>query len=260
MDQFNDLLKQLQETVRDQKDGAQQKIAVLLEQIQAFVGTEAQKAYVINISDQQYFVSRSFRDYWVMPAPKRGEFSVTEVDSVTDRMDYGLGYETIQMPGGPPRMVTKTIPVPFSAQRIAEDIARQINGDLGQGAFVGAFASLTRNPSPERLAEMEEKYVRYQQELVFRADQKWTLKPDHRFISDAEKRAAIYLGLDKDWCYAPQMLTDCPACAKKINPKAIKCGHCGAILDVERAIQMGIEVPKATLKLYEQRNQVQAEA
>jgi hypothetical protein len=259
-DQFNDLLKQLQETVRDQKDGSADRIKMLLEQLSVFVGTEPQKAYLINISDQKYFVSRSYRDYWVMPAKSRTEFSVTEIDSVTDRMDYGLGNEMISMPSGPPRFVVKTIPVPFSAMRVAEDVARQINGDLGEGAFVGVFVSLTRNPTPEKLAEMTAKYVEYQQRLVFSADQKWTLKPDHRFIADAEKRAAIYLKIDKPWCYAPEMMSECPACFTKVSPSAIKCGACGAILNIEKCIEMGIPIPRETMKLWESRQKQTAEA
>jgi hypothetical protein len=260
--EFQEIVKQIQDLAKMAKPGFEIEIQSLLEQLQAFSGTEAQRVYLINISDQLYSVSRSFRPYHVSPGKLKApgtfvEYSVTEVDSVIDRMDYGLGSEQVPpiKEGAPPRWITKTIPIPFSAQRIAEDVCKEINGNLEGNAFVGVFMSLTRTPSAEALADAQRRFTEYQKFLVFKADQKWTLKRDHRMISDAEKRAAVFVGAEKEWCYSPEMLTTCPACQSRIRPNSIRCPECTAILDVEKCLEYGIPIPKETMKLYEQRQQ-----
>lgn len=256
--EFHEIVKQIQDLAKMAKPGFEIEIQSLLEQLQAFSGTEAQRVYLINISDQLYTPTRSFRPYVILPGKLQApgkfiDYSVTEIDSVIDRMDYGLGSEMVPpiKEGAPPRWITKTIPIPFSAQRIAEDLAREISGDLEGNAFVGVFMSLSKIPTAQALADAQRRFTDYQKFLVFKGDQKWTLKKDHRMISDAEKRAANFIGAEKEWCYSPEMMETCPACQSRIRPGSIKCPECTAILDVAKCVEFGIEVPKHLLKKYE---------
>lgn len=250
---FEELLKKLQGLVKDRKDNVASEVESIVEQLRTFAGSEAQRAYLVNISDQKYMVSRSYGNIWIEPRKEDGEPSVTAVDSVVDHMDFGLGFEKNWDPATS-RLTfrTRTIPVPFSAERIAEDVANEVNGCLGQGAFVGVFPSLTPSPSRTALEEAKQRFVAYQQNLVFHADQKWMKKPDFAMISDAERRAANYLGIEKDWCYSPEEMTECPACHSRIRPNSFRCSSpsCGAILNVEKCIEFGIPVPEYLLNQF----------
>ena len=66
---------------------------------------------------------------------------------------------------------------------------------------------------------------------------------NHQFITDVERRAARWLGVEKDWCYEPKPMVDCPACGEKLKPGVAVCKSCGAVLDREKALQFGLVNP-----------------
>lgn len=69
--------------------------------------------------------------------------------------------------------------------------------------------------------------------LIKMADDDWKRTRQHKAISDESRRAADYLGLEKEWNYNPadpQNNVHCPACQQQVSPLAIVCFQCNYIL------------------------------
>ncbi len=251
MAQFEELLKDLQKAVKEAgegKVGAAERAEELAAKLQAFAGAQAQTAYLINISDQRFHVPRSYHNIWVQPKDEGQEYGVTEVQSVIDNMDMGLGMTGEFNPVTHKRGKLRTVPIPFSAEMIANDVAQQVNGNIAEDAFVGVFVSLTNPPSKAALVDAKKKFRTFQQASVHRANMMWAMKPDHRMIPDFARRAVRDLEMTGVPWYEPQTedWVDCPACASKIRPGLAKCPQagCGAILDVAKCMEFGIPVPE----------------
>jgi hypothetical protein len=128
----------------------------------------------------------------------------------------------------------------ITAREIAEDIAREINGDSGEGSYHGVFVAAGEAPTESELAEARRRLEEFQRRLVAAADLEWERTKNPMFITDLERRAARQLGLEKPWLYDARPLTDCPVCAEKIKHGVAVCRSCGAILDREKAAQYGL--------------------
>src|SRR5580692_8078153 len=59
----------------------------------------------------------------------------------------------------------RTINLPLTAREIAEDIAREINGDSGEGSFHGVFVSAEAKPGAAELADARRKLQEFQRRL-----------------------------------------------------------------------------------------------
>jgi hypothetical protein len=76
--------------------------------------------------------------------------------------------------------------------------------------------------------------------LVKNADDDWSRYHQHKIISDLQRFAAKSLGLDREWLIiTSDIIKRCGACRVVIDPEAIICSNCRAILDVEKAKQFG---------------------
>ena len=128
----------------------------------------------------------------------------------------------------------------ITAREIAEDIAREINNDSGDGSYHGVFVAAGEMPTEAELAEARQRLAEFQRRLVAAADLEWERTKNPMFITDLERRAARQLGLEKPWLYDARPLADCPVCAEKIKPGVAVCRSCGAILDREKAAQYGL--------------------
>jgi hypothetical protein len=126
------------------------------------------------------------------------------------------------------------------ARAIAEDIAREINGDSGEGSFHGVFVAEDELPTDAEIAQAREKLEDFQRRLVAAADLEWERSHNPMFITDLERRAARELHLEKPWLYDPKPMAECPACAEKIKAGVAVCRSCGAILDRAKAAQFGL--------------------
>jgi hypothetical protein len=248
---FEDLLRELQSVIKDaHKEGSFEKAMEISAKLQAFAGAQAQTAYIVNISDQRFHVPRSYYNIWVEPCGENERYHCTEITSVIDSMDMGLGIEgySINTATGKRQGKLRTVPVPFSAEQIADDVARQVNGNISEDAFVGVFVSLTEVPTKKALEDAEKRFRKYQQAAVHRANMMWAMKPDHRMIPDFARRAVKALGMTGVPWYEPvgEDWMDCPACQSKIRPGLARCPQpgCGAILDVAKCIEFGIPVPE----------------
>ena len=184
-------------------------------------------AVLVNISTQKwpprqrtYFGSLDVR------SPHDGEaYALTPVRSCKAMMDRGD---------------KRTMEFPISAREIAEDIAREINSDSGEGSYHGVFVAAGSEPTQIELAEARRKLDEFHRRLVAVADLEWERSHNPMFITDLERRAARELKLEKPWLYDPKPATECPACAERIKPGVAVCKACGAILDKEKAAQFGL--------------------
>lgn len=74
--------------------------------------------------------------------------------------------------------------------------------------------------------------------LVKMADDDWS-KSNHRHtaISDLQRYACKELGMEREWLFKvvdTVNMRDCPVCTLQISNKALKCPHCGVILDKKK--------------------------
>lgn len=132
----------------------------------------------------------------------------------------------------------------ITAREVAEDIARELNGDSGEGSFHGVFVAAGEMPTEGELADARRRLEEFHRRLVAAADLEWERTHNPMFITDLERRAARQLGLEKPWLYDSKPLAECPVCAEKIKHGVAVCRSCGAILDREKAAQYGIVAPE----------------
>ena len=189
--------------------------------------TQTELVSLVNISMEKwpprhrtYFGSLQVR------SPEPGEpFAITPIRGCTGVIDMGD---------------KRTMEYRITAREIAEDIAREINGDSGEGSFHGVFVAAGVLPTDAELSDACRRLEEFQRKLVAAADLEWERTKNPMFITDLERRAARQLGLEKPWLYDPKPLADCPVCAEKIKPGVAVCRSCGAILDREKAAQYGL--------------------
>lgn len=182
---------------------------------------------LVNISAQKWPPrNRTYFGSLTIQSPETGEeYAVTPVHGCSSVMDLGD---------------RRTMEIRLSAQEIAEDLVREINGDSGEGSYHGVFVAAGQEPTKEELEEARKKLEVFQIRLVETADLEWERSHNMMFITDLERRAARELGLEKPWLYDPKPMADCPACGEKIRPGVAVCRTCGAILDREKAAKFGL--------------------
>ena len=191
------------------------------------MNSEANAATLVNISTEKwpprhrtYFGSLEVR------SPEPGQpFAVTPIRGCTGVMDLGD---------------KRTHEYHITAKEIAEDIARELNSDSGEGSFHGVFVAAGPQPTEAELADARRRLEEFQRRLVAAADLEWERTKNPMFITDLERRAARQLGLEKPWLYDPKPMAECPVCAEKIKHGVAVCRSCGAILDREKAAQYGL--------------------
>src|SRR5260370_3422893 len=139
---------------------------------------------LVNISTEKwpprhrtYFGSLEVR------SPEPGEpYAITPIRACTGVIDMGD---------------KRTMEYRITAKEIAEDIAREINSDSGEGSFHGAFVAAGASPPEPQLADARRRLEEFQRRLVPTADLEWERTKNPMFITDLERRAARQLGLEK---------------------------------------------------------------
>jgi hypothetical protein len=182
---------------------------------------------LVNISTQKWPPrQRTYFGSLEVRSPGPGEaFAITPIRGCTGVMDLGD---------------KRIMEYRITAREIADDIAREINGDSGEGSFHGVFVAAGEMPTEAELEEARRRLEEFHRRLVAAADLEWERSHNPMFITDLERRAARELRLEKPWLYDPKPLADCPVCAEKIKPGVAVCRSCGAILDREKAAQFGL--------------------
>ncbi|MGB6900059.1 MAG: hypothetical protein WBE12_15790 [Candidatus Acidiferrum sp.] len=189
--------------------------------------TENSTVSLVNISTEKWPPrNRTYFGSLVVVSPEAGEpFAITPIRGCNSVMDLGDKH---------------LMPYPITAREVAEDIAREINGDSGEGSFHGVFVAAGETPTEGELADARRRLEEFQRRLVAAADLEWERTRNPMFITDLERRAARQLGLEKPWLYDSRPLAECPVCAEKIKHGVAVCKSCGAILDREKAAQYGL--------------------
>jgi hypothetical protein len=163
-------------------------------------------------------------------AAPHGPFALTEISARTGAIDLGD---------------KRTLEFPISARDIADDLAREINSDGGEGSYFGVFVCEGDEPTADELAAARAQLNAFYRNLVAAADRQWERTHNVMFISDLERRAARELRLEKDWSYEPGARFDCPACGEKLRPGVAVCRVCRAVLDAAKAARFGLAAPAA---------------
>jgi hypothetical protein len=186
---------------------------------------------LVNISGEKWPPrQRTYFGSLAISSPQPGEaFAITPIHGCLGVMDLGD---------------KRTMEYRITAREIAEDVAREINGDSGEGSYHGVFVAAGEAPTEGELAEARRRLEEFQRRLVAAADLEWERTKNPMFITDLERRAARQLGLEKPWLYDARPLADCPVCAEKIKHGVAVCRSCGAILDREKAAQYGLVASK----------------
>jgi len=178
----------------------------------------ASTATVASISDQDWYISRTHGVYHI-PACAKGEaYAVLLIRARSDAIDLGDN---------------RRFPFMISAREIAEDLLQDLRD---HGVFVCAGA----RPSAEELSVARDRRDAFYHQLVADGDTMWARGHSFREISDLHRRAAIALGIEREWAYVPARMVECPACGEKVKPNVAVCRHCRAILDAEKAAKHGL--------------------
>src|SRR5205807_1033212 len=142
------------------------------------------------------------------PRQAKAPYAVTRVEKRVAIMDLGD---------------KRTMDVPISAQEVAHDLCREINGDGGDQSFFGVFVAEDDVPTEDELALNRARLTGFYRRLVAAADREWERSHSYMFINDVERRAALHLGVDKDWFYQPRETIECPACGENLKPGVAVC-------------------------------------
>jgi hypothetical protein len=186
-------------------------------------GDTAATAYIASISDQDWYISRTHGVYHIPACPKGEAYALVLITPRGDALDLGDN---------------RRFPFTISAREIAEDLLQDLHDH-------GVFVCAGPRPSPQELAASISRRDTYYHRLVSDGDTMWARGHSFREISDLHRRAAIALGVEREWAYVPTRMAECPACGERVKPEVAVCKHCGAILDAEKAAKHGLGIAAA---------------
>jgi hypothetical protein len=161
-------------------------------------------AVIVNLTEQSWTLHRSYGAYRIRGCENGEPYALTRVEARTAYMDLGD---------------KRTMEIPISAVEVAEDLCREVNSDAGEESNLGVFVAKGEMPTSEELRKGRERLAAFYRRLVAGADREWERSHSYLFINDVERRAAHYLGIEKDWFYQPREMVECPACGEKIKPE-----------------------------------------
>jgi hypothetical protein len=171
-----------------------------------------------SVSDQNWYISRTHGMYHIPACKKEDAFAKLRIEPRTDMIDLGDN---------------RRLPLTIGAREIAEDLLQDLHDH-------GVFLCAGDEPTAAEIAAARARSEAFHHKLVAEADVMWARGHSFREISDLHRRAAIALGLEREWAYVPVRMSDCPACGEKVKPGVAVCRHCSAILDAEKAAKHGL--------------------
>lgn len=173
---------------------------------------------IASISDQDWYISRTHGVYHIPACPRGEPYALLLLSARPDALDLGDN---------------RRFPFVISAREIADDLLQDLQDH-------GIFVCAGPRPAKDELAEAAARRDAFYFRLVTEADVMWARGHSYREISDLHRRAAIALGMEREWAYVPVRMVDCPACGEKVKPGVAVCKHCHAILDTAKAAQHGL--------------------
>lgn len=118
-----------------------------------------------------------------------------------------------------------------------EDMLKDILADCdGQGVW----GSEDEVPTPEDVASAEKRQREFYLKSIAEADSIWARSGDPARIPFHARIGARELNIEREWAKDTSSMEPCKGCKKLVSTGAVKCGHCGAILDWEGAIGLGL--------------------
>ena len=181
-------------------------------------GDTAATVAIASISDQDWYISRTHGVYHI-PARAKGEaYALLLITARGDVIDLGDN---------------RRFPFTITAREIADDLLQDLQDH-------GIFVCAGPRPTREELAAATERRDTYYHRLIGEGDTLWARGHSFREISDLHRRAAMTLGVEREWAYVPVRMSECPACGEKVKTGVAVCKHCHAILDAEKAAQHGL--------------------
>lgn len=186
-------------------------------------GDTAATAAIASISDQDWYISRTHGVYHIPACAKAtpespAPYALLLISSRGDVIDLGDG---------------RRLPFQITAHEIAVDLLQDLHDH-------GIFVCDGARPTPEELATATARRDAYYHRLIGEGDTLWARGHSFREISDLHRRAAMTIGVEREWAYVPMRLSDCPACGEKVKAGVAVCRHCHAILDAEKAAKHGL--------------------
>lgn len=180
----------------------------------------ASRAYICNITDTDYNLSRTYGNYMI-PARVAGEpYSMTEIGPRKGTMDMGD---------------RRVFDFPITPREVADDLCREINNDAGFRSFLGVFIAAGPLPTADELKKANARIEKFYAWCVTEGDKVWQQTRNVIMIPDLFKRAADHLKLNRDWKTDTQPNYECEGCGTRHKPGLAICIACGAILDEQKA-------------------------
>jgi len=198
--------------------------------LQAVHADRTLQAVIANITQQNYMAQRTYGTFQISGCAAGEEYATTRVTPRTAVMDYGD---------------KRILPLAISAREIAEDVCREINSDAGENSFLGVFVCAGNAPTEDELHGARARLDEFYRAMVAAADREWERSHSFLFIHDLQRRAAGHLGLNKEWYYQVRETAECPGCGERVKPGVAVCKSCGAILNREKALELGLLQPPA---------------
>jgi|SRR5579872_6992251 len=228
---LNELIAKLQKAITDKDLGAAEAIGAEIKSINDQVALTARKVvYVCNITPEAFNITRTFGYINVKGAMKGERYSLTPIREYHDRIVYDDKHQ---------------INVTFPAAEVAEDIVRNCNSDAGDDefprSFLGVFLCAGDQPTATELASADFRLKEFYAHLVKKADEKWSATHNYKEITGAERRAAGYLKVKREWLFVPEENVNCPFCQHPMPKGAVihaGVGGCGQIVDKKRYEEM----------------------
>jgi hypothetical protein len=184
----------------------------------AVKGDAALTVSIASISEQDWYISRTHGVYHIPACVKGQPFALLMITARGDALDLGDN---------------RRFPFTITARQIAEDLLQDL---LDHGIFICEGA----RPSAAELTEATARRDTFYHRLIGEGDTMWARGHSFREISDLHRRAAISLGVEREWAYVPMRMNECPACGEKVKVGVAVCKHCSAILDEEKAAKHGL--------------------
>jgi hypothetical protein len=242
-----------------EREAAYTRISQINDQLAAVSSRNDAPVYIVNLTVKEWIVSRSYSSFWIRGKQDGEDYSVFEVTGRKAVIDTGRGGEAnVRDRGWRVKLDQLYIP----ALQVAEDVVREINGDLpplvatqkSRKAVktMGVFVSPTRIPSTALLEKHRAELNVYYAALVMEGNLEWAKSKDYRKIGDLHREAADALGISTDWHEDLLHRQICPGCGDQIRVGIAKHATCGYVLDWEKAFAGGM-LTAQQVQTYKQR-------
>ena len=224
-----------------EREKCRRETVKLANEISAIAQKGDAPVYIINLNRRRFLCNRSWGSYWIGGRRADQPYESTVIAPVMVSRQAGPGWKAKNNP-----LEARY----YTSREVAEDLCREINGDLPaiqvSGPFsninetegprirktLGVFVSESQIPEQKQLNGETAALEAYYSMLVDEARAIYAKTRDRKLLATLHFEAAEALGIDdEEWCmnYAAQQ--SCRGCGKRINARAAICPLCGWVLD-----------------------------